>query len=32
MTCNVLLTPKNGRFLACVVGLTDCKAEAESRG
>jgi len=32
MICNVILTPQNGRFLAHVVELPDCKAEAESRG
>ena len=31
MTCNVILTPQNGRFLAHVAELPDCKAEAESR-
>lgn len=31
MTCNVILTPKNGRFLAHVAELPDCKADAESR-
>ncbi len=31
MTCNVILTPKKNRFLAHVVELPDCKAEAESR-
>jgi len=31
MTCNVILTPKNGRFLAHVAEFPDCKAEAESR-
>ncbi|MCI0699342.1 hypothetical protein L0337_45985 [candidate division KSB1 bacterium] len=31
MICNVILTPQNGRFLAHVAELPDCKAEAESR-
>lgn len=31
MTCNVVLTRENGRFLAHVAELPDCKAEAESR-
>jgi len=31
MTCNVILTPQNGRFLAYVAELPDCKAKAESR-
>jgi predicted RNase H-like HicB family nuclease len=31
MTCNVILTTENGRFLAHVAELPDCKAEAESR-
>jgi predicted RNase H-like HicB family nuclease len=31
MTCNVILTPQNGRFIAHVAELPDCKAEAESR-
>jgi predicted RNase H-like HicB family nuclease len=31
MTCNVILTADNGRFLAHVAELPDCKAEAESR-
>jgi predicted RNase H-like HicB family nuclease len=31
MICNVILTADNGRFLAHVVELPDCKAEAESR-
>ncbi len=31
MTYNVILTPKNGRFLAQVVELPDCKAEAGDR-
>lgn len=31
MTCNIILTPQNGRFFAHVAELPDCKAEAESR-
>ena len=31
MTYNVILTADNGRFLAHVAELPDCKAEAESR-
>ncbi|MGH7452969.1 MAG: hypothetical protein ACRENG_16590 [bacterium] len=31
MTCNVILTPQNGRIIAHVAELPDCKAEAESR-
>jgi len=31
MTCNVILTPQNGRFLAYIAGLPDCKAQADSR-
>jgi len=31
MTCNVILTPQNGRFLASVAELPNCTAEAESR-
>jgi len=31
MTCNIILTPQNGRFLAHVAELPDCKAEAASR-
>ncbi len=30
MTCNVILTADNGRFLAHVAEQPDCKAEAES--
>ena len=31
MTCTVILTPQNGRFLAHVAELPNCRAEAESR-
>jgi len=31
MTCNVIVTPRHGRYLARVAELPDCKAEAESR-
>jgi predicted RNase H-like HicB family nuclease len=31
MICNVILTAQNGRFIAHVAELPDCKAEAESR-
>lgn len=31
MTCNVILTSENGRFLAHVAELPHCKAEAKSR-
>ncbi len=32
MTCNVILTPTKGRFLAHIAELPDCKAEAKNRG
>jgi len=31
MTCNVILTSKNGRFFARVAEFPNCRAEAESR-
>lgn len=31
MICNIILTTENGRFLAHVAELPDCKAEAENR-